>query len=71
MAEIRVEPKRRSLVWLWVIIALIIIAALVYYFLFYQSAPGAAPATTSEAGHALLRLAAGVARVVPGSALAA
>lgn len=33
MAEIHVEPKRRSsLTWLWVVIALIIIAALIWYF---------------------------------------
>ncbi|MDQ3697153.1 MAG: hypothetical protein M3373_03880 [Gemmatimonadota bacterium] len=33
MAEIRVEPKRGGLGWLWVVIALIVIAFLAWYFL--------------------------------------
>lgn len=37
MAEIRVEPRRRSLAWLWILIAIVIIAALAYYFLYYRS----------------------------------
>ena len=37
MAEIRVEPRRRGLAWLWILIALIIIAGLVYYFMFYNN----------------------------------
>ena len=37
MAEIRVEPRRRSMAWLWILIALVIIGALAYYFLYYRS----------------------------------
>ena len=36
MAEIRVEPHRRSLAWLWILIVLIIAGGLVYYFLYYR-----------------------------------
>jgi hypothetical protein len=36
MAEIRVEPRRRSLAWLWILLALIIAGGLVYYFLYYR-----------------------------------
>ena len=36
MAEIRVEPRRRSLAWLWILIAVVIVAALAYYFLYYR-----------------------------------
>lgn len=38
MAEIRVEPKRRSLAWLWVLIALLIVGGLCYYVFFYNNA---------------------------------
>ena len=31
MAEIRVEPKRRSLAWLWILLALAAIAAVAWY----------------------------------------
>ena len=31
MAEIRVEPKRRSLAWLWALLALAIVAAVAWY----------------------------------------
>ncbi len=31
MAEIRVEPKRRSLAWLWVLLALVVIGLVVWY----------------------------------------
>ncbi len=31
MAEIRVEPKRRSLAWLWVLLALALVAAVAWY----------------------------------------
>jgi hypothetical protein len=27
MAEIRVEPKRRSMAWLWIVLALVVLAA--------------------------------------------
>ena len=33
MAEIRVEPRRRSLAWLWILLVLIIVGGLVYYLL--------------------------------------
>lgn len=35
MAEIRVEHRRRSLVWLWVVLALAVIGGLVYYLFYY------------------------------------
>jgi hypothetical protein len=35
MAEIRVEPKKRSLAWLWVLLLLAVVAAVVWYFYFY------------------------------------
>jgi len=38
MAEIRVEPKRRNLVWLWVLLIVIVAAALAYYFIYYRGA---------------------------------
>lgn len=31
MAEIRVQPKRRSLVWLWLLLVVAVIAAVVWY----------------------------------------
>ena len=34
MAEIRVEPRRRSLAWLWILIAIVIICGLAYYYLY-------------------------------------
>jgi hypothetical protein len=34
MAEIRVEPRKRSLAWLWVILLLVIAAAVAWYFLY-------------------------------------
>jgi hypothetical protein len=37
MAEIRVEPRRRSMVWLWIVLALLIAGGLVYYFLYYRN----------------------------------
>jgi hypothetical protein len=37
MAEIRIEPRRRSMVWLWIVLALIIAGGLVYYFLYYRN----------------------------------
>lgn len=33
MAEIRVEPKRRSLAWLWVLLALAVVALVAWYLL--------------------------------------
>jgi len=35
MAEIRVEPKRRTTVWLWILLLVIIAAGLAYYYFFY------------------------------------
>ena len=48
MAEIRVEPKRRSLAWLWVLLALAL-AALVFWYLNNDGVNqvDAAPATTA------------------------
>jgi hypothetical protein len=34
MAEIRVEPRKRSLAWLWVLLLLAIAAAAAWYFLY-------------------------------------
>ena len=36
MAEIHVEPRRRSTVWVWILVAAIVIAGLVYYLLYYH-----------------------------------
>lgn len=38
MAEIRVEPRRRNLAWLWVLLVVIIAAALAWYFLYFRGA---------------------------------
>jgi hypothetical protein len=38
MAEIRVEPRRRSFAWLWILLAVLIIGGLVYYLLYYRHA---------------------------------
>jgi hypothetical protein len=37
MAEIRVEPRRRSLAWVWILIALVIIAGIVYYIISHRT----------------------------------
>jgi hypothetical protein len=46
MAEIKVEPKRSGLGWLWAIIILALVAAAVWYFM---SGSRAVPATTAPA----------------------
>ena len=52
MAEIRVEQKRRSLAWLWILPVLALIAAGVWYFYFNGGAAGvdtaASPATGAQ-----------------------
>ncbi len=37
MAEIRVEPRRRSMAWLWFLLVLIVVGGLVYYFVYYRN----------------------------------
>ena len=41
MAEIRVEPKKRSLAWLWILLLLIVAAAVAWYFMNNSRAGGA------------------------------
>jgi hypothetical protein len=36
MAEIRVEPRRRSMAWLWILIVIAILGGLAYYYLYYN-----------------------------------
>ena len=48
MAEIKVEPKRRGLGWLWAIIALVVIAAAVWYFMRISTAPPAAQSDSAR-----------------------
>jgi hypothetical protein len=36
MAEIRVEPRRRSVAWLWILVALAAAGGLIYYLLYYN-----------------------------------
>ena len=47
MAEIKVEPKRGGLGWLWAIVALVLIAAVVWYFM--NNSTATTPAKTSPA----------------------
>lgn len=55
MAEIRVEPQRRSLAWLWVLLALAVVAAVAWYLMTggvrrVDDAPATtAPASTAPA----------------------
>jgi hypothetical protein len=67
MAEIRVEPKRGGLGWVWLIIALIVVALLVWYFMGNRDAvttTGLAPQATTvlalaeRAADTIVRLAA-------------
>jgi hypothetical protein len=37
VAEIRVEPKRRSMAWLWILLTLIVVGGLVYYFFYFPN----------------------------------
>lgn len=61
MAEIRVEERKRSLGWLWALIALLVIAAVAYYFLFMSGSvtvdttpeTGALPGAAGLAAHAV------------------
>jgi hypothetical protein len=36
MAEIRVEPRRRSVAWLWIVVVLAAAGGLIYYLLYYN-----------------------------------
>jgi hypothetical protein len=36
MAELRVEPRRRSMAWLWTILAIAIVGGIVYYVFYYN-----------------------------------
>ena len=45
MAEIKVEPKRSGLGWLWAIIVLVLVGVVAWYFM----TQGTAPATTVPA----------------------
>jgi hypothetical protein len=36
MAEIRVEPRRRSFAWLWALLILVVLGGLAYYILYYR-----------------------------------
>ena len=38
MAEIHVEPRRRSMAWLWILLVIIIAALVIYYFGYYRTA---------------------------------
>lgn len=40
MAEIHVEPKRRSMAWLWVVLLLVVLAAAAYFIFFNGGIPG-------------------------------
>ena len=37
MAEIRVEPRRRNLGWLWILLLLVVLGGLVYYLFYYRN----------------------------------
>jgi hypothetical protein len=37
MAEIRVQPNRRSLAWLWILLLLLIVGGICYYVFFYHN----------------------------------
>ena len=54
MAEIRVEPKRRSLAWLWVLLLLIVAAAVAWYFMYYNNSGTTAPRTGQRETPALV-----------------
>ena len=36
MAEIRVEPRRRTAAWVWLLVALLIVAGVAYYVFYYN-----------------------------------
>ena len=68
MAEIKVEPKRGGLGWLWAIIILALIAAAAWYFMNNSSVPATSPADSvrtsmldqSAIGQLAIRTSAGV-----------
>ena len=39
MAELRVEPRRRSTVWLWAALALVVVVGIAYYMFYYNTTP--------------------------------
>ena len=58
MAEIRVEERRRSLGWLWALLALLVIGALAYYFLFMNEPNVTAPPATPGSLESVVEVAA-------------
>ncbi len=36
MAEIRVEPRRKSVAWFWGLLAILIVVGVTYYMFYYQ-----------------------------------
>lgn len=48
MAEIKVEPKRSGLGWLWAIIVLVLVGVAAWYFMTQRTAPATAPADSTR-----------------------
>ena len=66
MAEIRVEPKRRSLAWLWILLALAVVAAVAWYLMNSRVRPvDTTDPTTTAPTSALPAAGAAYAAVVP------
>ena len=45
MANLHVQPKRKSFAWLWIIILILVIAGAIYYFAVYKKQGHATTAT--------------------------